>query len=458
MWKPGSPRLPFAAVVASVLLEKVCEWGICGTAVDILAKPMERQMCEQVLHFSRAIHEPFAKASRDMNAAVVTSVIVAASACCVAPARAQSHIEAVPSVTIGSIYDNNLFALQQADAGHMLLIRPGLGTAIDTPRLSLGSLFTFDSQHSNHQDLTMIDARRHADAALKYRTTPMTTLGLIAQYDRTETPGEINIGTGILSERRQATRWEVSPNFARRVREHTSIAGSYAYTAETLVDNGSGRMQMARAGVSQIVSTRSSLTGWILGRHFADPTDATNGSDSVAVLGGWEHQFSPASHLSIQAGPRVSSYRGLQPEVNAGLTRQTPRLKVGIDYSHSETIVLGIRGPVVYNGGGALITWPFRHTMELTSHTAATAIDTLDQHRLTSYRQTFVASWTPGGLYTLNASYGLDYQQGNVRHGVFFDSNVWRHVFGVSVTVAPRYSRSIKEPDDPAARAKGVSK
>jgi hypothetical protein len=41
---------------------------------------------------------------------------------------------------------------------------------------------------------------------------------------------------------------------------------------------------------------------------------------------------------------------------------------------------------------------------------------------------------------------------------VFTDADVWRHVFGVSVTVAPRYSHSIKGPDDPAARAKGVEK
>jgi hypothetical protein len=95
--------------------------------------------------------------------------------------------------------------------------------------------------------------------------------------------------------------------------------------------------------------------------------------------------------------------------------------------------------------------------MEVSSHTAATAIDTLDNHRLTSYRQTFIASWSPGGLYTFNGSYGVDYQQGNVRRGVFTGGDVWRHVFGVSVTVAPRYSRSIKGPDDPAVRAKGVS-
>src|SRR5882672_8491103 len=297
---------------------------------------------------------------RTMNRAAVTTVIAAASALYAAGAAAQSHVEAVPSVTVGSIYDDNLFAQQQGDAGHMLTVRPGLGTALDTPRLNVSSLFTFDSQHSNHADLTMIDARRHADTTLKYRTTDDTTLGVLAQYDRTETPGEINIGTGILTDRRQAHRWEVAPNFAHRFGPHTSVTGSYDWMAESLVDNGTGRMQVVRAGISQIYSTLSTLTGWVLERHFADPTDATNGSDSVAVVGGWDHQFSPASRVSLAAGPRVSSYRGLQPEINASLTRATPHLGVGVDYAHSETIILGIRGPVVYNGGGARITWPFR--------------------------------------------------------------------------------------------------
>jgi hypothetical protein len=392
-----------------------------------------------------------------MKTAAVTIVIVAVSTWHAPAAAAQSHIEAVPSVTIGTIYDDNVFAQEQGDAGQVLMVRPGLGTAIDTPRLSLSSLFTFDSQRSNHRDLTMIDARRHADAVLTYRTTPMTTLGLMAQYDRTSTPGEINLGTGILSERRQAQRWEASPNFAHRFRQHTNIAGSYDYIAESLVDNGTGRMQTARVGLSQILSAKSSAAGWVVARHFADPTDATNGSDSVAVLGGWDRQFSPATHLSFQAGPRVSSYRGLQPEISASISRKTPRLASALEYYHTETIVLGIRGPVVLNGGGALVTWPFRPRMELSSHSAVSAIDTLDQHRLTSYRQTFIASWSPGGFYTFNASYGVDYQQGNIRRNVFTDADVIRQIFGVSVSVAPRYSRSIKEPDDPAARAKGVS-
>ena len=384
-------------------------------------------------------------------------MIVATSLAGASSGAGQSRIEAVPSVTVGSIYDDNLFAQVQGDAGHMLTVRPGLSTAVDTPRLTLLSLFTFDSQHSNHADLTMVDARRHADANMHYRSTDATTIGLMAQYDRTETPGEINLGTGILSDRRQAHRWEVSPNFAHRVRPHTSVTGSYDWTAESLVDNGTGRMQVTRAGLSQIANARSTLSGMVQERHFADPTDARNGSDSFALLAGWDHQFSPAGRVSIQAGPRVSSYRGLEPEVSAGITHATPRLGVAADYSHGETIVLGIRGPVTLNGGGARVTWPLRRTMEISSHSAVTAINTLDQHQLTSYRQTLIASWSPGGLYTFNGSYGVDYQQGNIRHNVFTDAAVMRHVFGVSVTVAPRYSHSIKGPDDPAARAKGVS-
>src|ERR1041385_6574187 len=96
--------------------------------------------------------------------AAVTTMVIAASAFAATGAAAQSHIEAVPSVTGGSIYDDNLCAQEQGSAGHMLPVRPGLGTAIDTPRLNVSSLFTFDSQRSNHADLTMVDARRHGDA------------------------------------------------------------------------------------------------------------------------------------------------------------------------------------------------------------------------------------------------------------------------------------------------------
>ena len=206
--------------------------------------------------------------------------------------------------------------------------------------------------------------------------------------DRTETPGEINLDTGILSDRRQAQRWEVSPNFAHRVRPHTSVTGSYDFVAESLVDNGSGRMQVVRAGLSQIVSERSTVSGVVQERHFADPTDASNASDSVAVLGGWDHQFSPSSRFSLQAGPRVSSYRGLEPEVSAGVTRATLRLRDAALATAANTVSLVRYGALVAGHVMDPATgWPARALTQASVVTrAAVAADALSTAMLVSGR------------------------------------------------------------------------
>ena len=57
-----------------------------------------------------------------LKTTIVTVCAVVASTASTADAAAQSHIEAVPSVTIGTIYDDNLFAQVEGDAGEMLLV------------------------------------------------------------------------------------------------------------------------------------------------------------------------------------------------------------------------------------------------------------------------------------------------------------------------------------------------
>jgi hypothetical protein len=110
---------------------------------------------------------------------------------------------------------------------------------------------------------------------------------------------------------------------------------------------------------------------------------------------------------------------------------------------------------VAVDGATARVSWPFTRTIELGTHAGITDITTLDAREARVYRSTLVASWTPRGMYTVAASYGLDYQQGDIRRRL--DGDVLRHVFRVSLTVAPRLNRSILPPDE-AARVKGVSR
>ena len=59
MWKCVSHRRGARTASAAMLLRMMSMLGFCGNAVDILAKRVEREICEQLLHFSRAVSEPF---------------------------------------------------------------------------------------------------------------------------------------------------------------------------------------------------------------------------------------------------------------------------------------------------------------------------------------------------------------------------------------------------------------
>jgi len=144
--------------------------------------------------------------------------------------------------------------------------------------------------------------------------------------------------------------------------------------------------------------------------------------------------------------------------------RATPRVRLALDYWHGETIVLGVQGPVKVDSATTRVTWPLTRRFEFGTSAGISDVMTLDAKASTIYRGGLVGSWSPGGLYTVAATYGLDYQQGTIRNPVSLngqlvslDDRILRHVFRVSMTVAPRYSRSILPPDE-AARAKGVSR
>ena len=124
--------------------------------------------------------------------------------------------------------------------------------------------------------------------------------------------------------------------------------------------------------------------------------------------------------------------------------------------------MLGVVGPVGVDSATSRMSWPIRRRFEVATVLGASDITTLDERTTRVYRGTLTGSWSPGGLYSIAASYDADYQDGSIRNPVFidgervlFDERVLRHVFRVSVTIAPRYRRSILPPDE-AARAKGV--
>ncbi len=304
---------------------------------------------------------------------------------------------------------------------------------------------------SNFATLNSVDARRHAFLETTFLKSPLTTFGLEARYDRSATPGDIDFTTGILGARLTAQRWQVSPTVVRRINPRSVLTAGYDFTRENELDTPSGTLHQARIALSRELTSRSAVVGTYLSRYFVDPFGR---STSQSVLAGWTREVAPHTHVSLYAGPRVTSYRsGIKPEISASLRRATNRLDLRADYWHGETIILGIEGPVAVDSGAFRVIWPFRNRWEIGTHLGATDITTVDFREARVYRSTLLGSWTSHGMYSVSASYGVDYQQGDIRRRL--DGNVLRHVFRVSFTVAPRLFRSSLPPDE-AARVKGV--
>ena len=364
---------------------------------------------------------------------------------------AQSRFEVVPSLSVTAVYDDNLNAETEGSAGKMLQFRPNLEASFQAPRFAFLSVYSQDMLRSNFNTLNTVDARRHAFVDTRFLHSPLTTLGFEARYDRSETPGDIDLDTGILGTRQTAQRWQVSPTLVRRLTPRSVLTAGYDYTRENEIDTPSGTLHQARFAMSREVTSRSAIVGTYLSRYFVDPYGR---STSQSVLGGWTREMAPHTHLSLYAGPRVTSYRsGIKPEISASLRRDTSRVDIRADYWHGETIILGIEGPVAVDSGAFRITWPFHNRFDFGTHLGATDITTVDFREARVYRSTLIGSWTSHGMYSVSASYGLDYQQGDIRRRL--NGDVLRHVFRVSFTVAPRLFRSTLPPDE-AARVKGV--
>jgi hypothetical protein len=242
------------------------------------------------------------------------------------------------------------------------------------------------------------------------------------------------------------------------VRPRTSITAQYDATKEALGADMRGNMFIARLGVSRMQTTRDVWSVSYLGRTFANGADMFNDAAterSHAVLFGYNRAIAVGTNFSVQGGPRVSTYGNTKPELLANFSRQFRAGKLGLDYWQGETIIMGIRGPVDIESVSMKSSWPIRRNIELGAHAGVFNSQTQYQGHARVFHPELVLSYSPRGPYVLAASYGVDFQKGDVRSEFLSDREIVRHVLLVRMTFAPRLSR-IRPADPSDPRSKGV--
>ena len=376
-------------------------------------------------------------------AAVVASAWVARPAV----ANAQSRAVFTPSLSISSVYDDNLFARTVGSGDQMTLLSPGIDASFDNPRASFMGLYTFDMQRSfDHPALNDLQARRHALVDSHWRRSEKLAFTFISRYDKSQTAGELNFNTGLLLDRHQAVRLEINPSLAYQPSPRTTIIALYDRTAERIVGEANAYEHIARASVTRQTSPRATFGVGYSVRHFIND-DETHTSN--AVLLNSSYALTPATTLTMQIGPRLSSRGTLEPEIIAAVGRRAiDSVGYAFDVWRGESIILGVRGPVEVLSATGKLTWPIRRTIETGIHGGIFDSTTLSQGRARVYHAEAVAAWSPMGPVIVAVSYGADFQRGDVRTSLLANQHLVRHLFQVRLTAAPHLSRSF-QPEDP---------
>jgi hypothetical protein len=386
----------------------------------------------------------------------IIAVVIVVELLAARDASAQAQATLVPSVSVSTVHDDNLFSSPTGIGDVLTYIRPSLEGQYESRTVDLQSLISMDIQRSaRHSTLNTLDARRHAMFDGRLRYTPSFLVGLAARYDRTETPGDLNLDTGIMLGRQRAWRVQLTPSVAYRLTPRTTISTQYDGTSEGLSSGTGNDLHVARLGVARQSSPRTTWSARYLGRVFID--DAETQRSHAAVLG-WTREMAPGTNLSLQAGPRVTSHGGITSEVLAALIRRTPRTRFLIDYWRGETIVLGIPGPVEIHSGTTRMSWALRRNLEIGTSVGVFNTTTLDAAEAMVYHASLVGAWSREP-YILSVSYGSDLQRGDIRSRRSAEEQVRRGVLLVRLTIAPRLSRAFRPrdgADEPTTPLKGV--
>src|SRR5262245_25339965 len=92
---------------------------------------------------------------------------------------AQSRLTLVPSASVSSVFDDNIFARANATGDQMTLVTPAIEATYDTPSKMLFGGYTFDMQRSLlHPTLNYLHSRRHGILDSQFHLSSRFSLGL----------------------------------------------------------------------------------------------------------------------------------------------------------------------------------------------------------------------------------------------------------------------------------------
>ncbi len=277
---------------------------------------------------------------------------------------AESGPFAVPSLTVVEVYDDNIFFLPlEPQKDFIFRVRPALDAGYRSARMALHGRYAFDAEYyARHPELDNHRAREHAGLDFRYQATPLLVVAADAAYVKTQTPGELNAGTGLEFRRARAERFAVGSSLAYQYDRLTLGTASYGFTRDKLDGRIGSDTHTLALDLGRRVSRRDTAS---IGYRFGQFRFETGGIDtSHVLLAGGTRELTPQTAASVLVGPRYSE-GSAYPEGSVSLRHKFAQGEAGIAYSRTETTVLGVAGTATTDTIGVTLAYSFGPSTEI---------------------------------------------------------------------------------------------
>jgi hypothetical protein len=263
-----------------------------------------------------------------------------------------------PSLSIGELYDDNLFfSSTNRKQDFFTRVSPGIQAGyLSTPFTFMGGYSSDSEFYHTHQELDTLQMRQRALVDIKTRPNERLRLSARGTYFKTNAPWEINNFTAVSIRRIRAERLAFDPSIAYRFDPKTTATGDVTVSRDSMDAAISIDSFIARLALDRRVSETDTFTPGYIGRRFEFRGSGRITSHAPTL--GWMHEFTPLTSITLRAGPRFTEGSlDDRPEALLSINHKLTHGAVSLTYSNIQTTIVGQPFPVIAESIGLAVTY-----------------------------------------------------------------------------------------------------
>jgi hypothetical protein len=409
------------------------------------------------------------------------------------PAWAQAGFYVTPSLALGEVYDDNIFATpsnqpppqpgspppQGRQSDFIFRVTPAVLVGYQSkPFTLLGGYSITGEEYAKESNLSTIPAAQNATLETTYVAYPLLALSLSSGYLQSEQAQQLNAPesqtvtgiqpTALQGQRARTSAYHVGPSASYKIDQLTTAVTGYDFSHTQQVGQPSSDTHQVSASLDRRITPLDTADLVYTFRRFSFPQSASPAAApptgeaptetptpsppqpndvtySNAVTLGWTREVTPRTRISLGGGPNFTE-GSVKPVAFANISYKLSRGLLGFGYNRTQTTAVGVSGTIdtaSYTGTASyqpmldmVVTTSlffYRNSQSGTDSQPGTDSDVYGATLSARYR---ILKWL-----SLIGSYAFSYEDGSL--GTLTNpggrSHIYRNIVGIGLEASQPY-------------------